>query len=81
MDESLSANLSGPALFQGRAAGVGQPFTESERLEGRDQWEASLTSFYALALRLMRSHVRGEISGQLFQSLTSGLQPLISYAL
>jgi hypothetical protein len=27
MDESLSANFAEPALLQGRAAGVGQPFT------------------------------------------------------
>jgi hypothetical protein len=32
MDESLSANFAEPALLQGRAAGVGQPFTPELRI-------------------------------------------------
>src|SRR5687767_8502147 len=42
MDESLSANLSGSALLQGRAAGVGQPFTERQRSEVRGRPLASV---------------------------------------
>ena len=32
MDESFSANFAEPALLQGRAAGVGQPFTKELRI-------------------------------------------------
>lgn len=39
MDETFDANLSEPALLQGRAAGVGQPFTKGrdKMSEVRDQ--------------------------------------------
>jgi hypothetical protein len=76
MDESFSANFAEPALLQGRAAGVGQPFTErpedrGQRLETSGKRPKS--SFYTLAFGLMRSDVRREISGKLFQPLTSNL--------
>ena len=53
MDESFSANFAEPALLQGRAAGVGQPFTKGRGLrmselrmsEDRDQFAIRISNF------------------------------------
>ena len=72
---SLGANFAEPALLQGRAAGVGQPFTKGrdQRLAARDQGSVPMSSFYALALELMSRNARSEITASFFQPPTSSL--------